>query len=158
MAKKKSIKPIAVNRASNTRIHPDMEPHKWKPGKSGNPAGRPKREVPSETLCKMLEAQYGPDAVKQLQKTIPEPWRSKAELTVQEILTWVMLRRAMQTVGDVARREVFDGIEGRPTLKISGPQGGPIETVTYDLKRLSAEKIKTIRAILAEAVDPAPVP
>ena len=27
-------------------------------------------------------------------------------------MTWVMLRRAMQTVGDVMRREVFDRIEG----------------------------------------------
>jgi hypothetical protein len=56
------------------------------------------------------------------------------------------------TVGDIARKEVFDRIEGRPTLKISGPQGGPIETVSYDLKKLSAEKIKTIRAILAGAI------
>ena len=55
-----------------------------------------------------------------------------------------ILRRAMQNAGDVARREVFDRIEGRPTLKIAGPTGGPIETVTYDLKKLSAEKIKTI--------------
>lgn len=64
----------------------------------------------------------------------------------------------MQNAGDVARRDVFDRIEGRPTLKITCPTGGPIETVTYDLKKLLAEKIKTIRAILAEAVDPAPVP
>ena len=76
-----------------------------------------------------------------------------------EILTWVMLRRAMQTVGDVARREVFDRIEGQADRSRSaGPTGGPIETVTYDLKKLSVEKIRTIRAILAEAVDPAPVP
>ena len=66
--------------------------------------------------------------------------------------------KAMQNAGDVARKEVFDRIEGRRTLKIAGPTGGPIKTVTYDLKKLSAEKIKTIRAILAEAVDPAPVP
>ncbi len=60
--------------------------------------------------------------------------------------------------GGCRAAEVFDRIEGRPTLKIPGPTGGPIETVTYDLKKLSPEKIKTIRAILAEAVDPAPVP
>jgi len=32
------------------------------------------------------------------------------------------------------------------------------ETVIYDLKKLSVEKIRLIRAILAEAVDPTPVP
>ena len=86
------------------------------------------------------------------------PSLGRTEITVQEIMTWVILRRAMQNAGDVARREVFDRVEGRPTLKIAGPTGGPIETVTYDLKKLSAEKVKTIRAILAEAVDPPTVP
>ena len=47
---------------------------------------------------------------------------------------------------------VFDRIEGRPTLKISGPQGGPIETVSYDFSKLPTEKIRLIRTILAEAV------
>jgi hypothetical protein len=32
------------------------------------------------------------------------------------------------------------------------------DTVTYDLKKLSVEKIRLIRVILAEAVDPTPVP
>ena len=81
---------------------------------------------------------------------MPEPWRSKTELTAQEILTWVMVRRTMQTVGDVARREVFDRIEGRSTLKMAGPTGGPIEVVQYDLKKLSAEKIRVMHEILAE--------
>lgn len=91
-------------------------------------------------------------------KTMPEPWRSKPALTVQEITMWVILRRAMQAAGDQARKEVFDRIEGRPTLKIAGSTGGPVETISYDLKKLSTEKIKTIRATLAEAVDPTPVP
>jgi hypothetical protein len=69
---------------------------------------------------RLLDAEYGPDAVKQLQKTMPEPWRSKVVLTVQEIFTWVMLRRAMQSAGDNARKEVFDRIEGRPTIKVTG--------------------------------------
>jgi len=31
-------------------------------------------------------------------------------------------------------------------------QGGPIETITYDLKKLSIEKIRLIREILAKAI------
>jgi hypothetical protein len=58
----------------------------------------------------------------------------------------------MQATAYKARREVFDRIEGRPTLKIAGPTGGPIETMTYDLKKLSAEKIRLIRDTLADAV------
>lgn len=91
------------------------------------------------------------NAIRTLQATMPEPWRSKPKLTVQEIFTWVMLRRAMQSAGDNARKEAFDRIEGRPTLKIAGPTGGPIETISYDLKKLTREKIRLIRTILAEA-------
>jgi hypothetical protein len=115
MTKKKSTKPTAVNHPANTRnpaAH--LERYKWKPGVSPNPAGRPKKETPSETLSKMLGAAYGPDVIKQLQKTMPEPWRSKAEITVQEILTWVILRRAMQNAGDNARKECSTGLrDGR---------------------------------------------
>ena len=32
------------------------------------------------------------------------------------------------------------------------PTGGPIETITYDLKKLTSEKIRWFRAILVEAV------
>jgi hypothetical protein len=32
------------------------------------------------------------------------------------------------------------------------PDRGPIETITYDLKKLTTEKIRLIRTILAEAV------
>jgi hypothetical protein len=62
----------------------------------------------------MLGAVYGPDVIKQLQKTMPEPWRSKKELSVQEIMTWVILRRAMQNAGDNARKECSTGLrDGR---------------------------------------------
>jgi hypothetical protein len=71
---------------------------------SGNPA---LAGIPT-----VLEAEYGFDSVKQIQKTLLEPWRSKPELTVQEILIWVLLRKSMQAAGDVARKEVFDRIEG----------------------------------------------
>lgn len=146
MAKNKSTQPTAVKQRGNSA---HIEAYQFKPGKSGNPNGRPKRETPSETLRLMLDAEYGVDAVKQLQKTMPEPWRSKKEVTVQEVMTWVILRRAMQNAG--ARREVFDRTEGRPTLKLAGPSGGPIETISHDPKKLSAEKIRLMREILAEA-------
>lgn len=130
MTKKKSTNPTAVNHPANTRnptAH--LEQYKWKPGVGPNPAGRPKMETPSETLRSMLNAEYGVDAVKQLQKR-PQPWCDKRELTVQEIFSWQLLRKAMQSAGDVARREVFDRVEGRPTLKIAGATGGPVEAVT----------------------------
>jgi hypothetical protein len=54
--------------------------------------------------------------------------------------------------GDVARKEVLDRIEGRPALKIAGSTGGPIETVSYDLKKLTTERIRLLRTLLVEAV------
>jgi len=58
----------------------------------------------------------------------------------------------MQAAGDNARKEVFDRIEGRPTLKIAGPTGETVEHVVYYLKRLSTEKILLIREPLAQTV------
>lgn len=122
----------------------------YKPGQSGNPAGRPKRELPSETLYKMLNAEYGPDAVKQMQKQMPEPWKSKKELTVQEIMSWVAIRRALTPPADTARKDINDRVEGKPLQKIVGAEGGPVE-VRYDYSQLQTEDLKAIIERLEKA-------
>lgn len=122
----------------------------WKPGQSGNPAGRPKRELPSETLYKMLSAEYGPDAVKQMQKQMPEPWKSKDQLTVQEIMCWVSIRRGLTPPADTARKDINDRVEGKPLQKIVGAEGGAIE-VKYDYNQLPTEDLKAIIERLEKA-------
>ena len=82
----------------------------------------------------------------------------RTEISVQEIMTWVLLRRAMQATAYKARGEVFDRIEGRPDAQDRWPDRRTDRDRNLRSKKLSAEKIKTIRAILAEAIDPTPVP
>lgn len=134
----------------NQGLNKEFIEAQWKPGQSGNPNGRPRRELPSETLYKMLSAEYGPDAVKQMQKQMPEPWRSKKELTVQEIMAWVSIRRALTPPADTARKDINDRVEGKPLQKIVGAEGGPIE-VKYDYSQLSSEDLKAIIAKLEKA-------
>jgi hypothetical protein len=46
------------NRRKNRRkpkLTPEMEARKWKPGQSGNPGGRPKRDVASEIAAAIFE-------------------------------------------------------------------------------------------------------
>jgi hypothetical protein len=163
MAEKKLIQPIAVNQANNTRqqIHPDMEPYKWKPGQSGNPNGRPLKALAQISIDKELGDQPCPEKIwkaieRQIPGCFPPEWIPPTWLQAEVVKNRI---KAMSlTRGDAMAIARWQMADGKPRIQISGPHGGPIETVTYDLKRLSVEKIRLIRAILAEAVDPTPVP
>jgi hypothetical protein len=72
MAKNKSVQPIAVNQAKRQQIHPDMEPHKWKPGQSGNPNGRPLKALAQISIDKELGDQPCPEKIwKAIERQIP---------------------------------------------------------------------------------------
>lgn len=61
------------NTTDNTVRSPEFEAHKWKPGQSGNPGGRPKKTLLTEMTAELLEEiasdpvqrQVFKDAVKQ---------------------------------------------------------------------------------------------
>jgi len=55
--------PRGVDKQRQNSGHRNLEAHKFPPGVSGNPNGRPKKETPSETLRAMLDEEYGPAAV-----------------------------------------------------------------------------------------------
>lgn len=54
----RSARSKAANPENTQKKHaltPEMEARKWKPGQSGNPGGRPKRDVASEIACAIFE-------------------------------------------------------------------------------------------------------
>lgn len=147
MAKKNGTDKQIVNR----------EPKPWwfKPGQSGNPAGRPKGKRPSEIMREMFLAQYGgPEAIRKLQETMPEPWRSMNvdKMTVGEIISWVQLRRAMTANADKARSDLFDRLEGRPTMRIE------VEPTKDDdsplrLEDFTEEELRALHATAMKAME-----
>lgn len=100
MSKKPSPKPMPENRAASGQ---------FVPGKSGNPAGRPKKLPITDAIRQELEK------------------RGRYNLTNDVGIARVLVQLAL--AGDMdAIREIADRSEGksRQRSEISGPEGGPI--------------------------------
>jgi hypothetical protein len=112
--------------------------HRFQPGQSGNPGGRPK----GRSLTDRLRA-----AVEQAElsgRTLPRP--------IADLLIDAMLTRALK--GDSAMiREVLDRIDGKVPLAVtaehSGPGGGPIEIAarSIDLSTLDQTELEALGEI-----------
>lgn len=83
------------------------KPWLWKPGQSGNPAGRPPKGYSiTETIKEMMDAQ-------------PE---------IKKALSKVILQKALEDKDMTAIKLLWSYLDGMPKLtqEISGPEGEPI--------------------------------
>jgi len=88
----------------------------WKPGESGNPSGRPKRKPITDAYIRLLNEPIPGD---------------KEGRTFADALAQKILKEALN--GKVpAASEITDRVEGKVTLPLSGPDGGPIEVRTLN--------------------------
>jgi len=95
--------------------------HRFQPGQSGNPAGRPKGRSVTAVLRKVIDANDG---------------------ALAERLVRTLVDRALK--GDFrAMREIWDRMEGKPTrtTEISGPSGGPIVSVQTSTGHIMADLV-----------------
>ena len=85
-----------------------MAPHRWQPGQSGNPSGRPKT---GKRLTDVLR--------KALDEPLPEG------LTKADKLAITLLKLAIDEANLDAIRYVYDRLDGKPVepQEISGPRG-----------------------------------
>lgn len=91
----------------------------FKPGKSGNPEGRPRGSKNRATIVRqILEMDYlAPDEVIQ---TLKEEYPEIAKkLTVEEIMTIVQIRKAITESDTSAYKAVMDSAYGQPTQGIN---------------------------------------
>ncbi len=97
-------------------------------GQSGNPGGRPKVKPFKDAL--MIEAKAAENG---------EPCEAKPGS-----LRWNA--RKLLELGEVpAIKEIADRLDGKVTQGISGPDGGPIQTV--DLTNMTEEQLNALEAI-----------
>ena len=75
-----------------------LRPHRWKPGQSGNPGGRPKGESVTATLRRMLQQEHNGK-------------------TIQEILAERVIKEAISGKFQFAK-ELLDRLDGRPAQKV----------------------------------------
>lgn len=98
------------------------------PGKSGNPGGRPKSKPFKEAL--LMEALSAE--------------RGEACVAKKGSLRWNA--RKLLELGEVpAIKEIADRLDGKVTQGISGPDGGPIQTV--DLTNLSEDDLSRLELV-----------
>lgn len=146
------------NHQKKHRLHPALAARIWKPGQSGNLNGRPKKKTPSEILDAYGRAEYGavgPEGLKELQKRMPEPWRSMPikQITTGEFIGWVQMMQAMRPAGWRDRELYYDRVEGRPTQKITvteDPNEG--QRTRYDWRKLSTEELLKLKEIQLKAM------
>jgi hypothetical protein len=100
----------------------------FQPGKSGNPGGRPKSKPFKEAL--MMEALAAERGEKCVAKKGSLRWNARKLLEMGEV---------------PAIKEIADRLDGKVTQGISGPGGGPIQTV--DLTNMTEEQLNALEAI-----------
>src|ERR1017187_6666181 len=80
-----------------SKLTPEMEANKWKPGQSGNPSGRPKRKPISELYERMMQE--------------PE-FMESVENSIRKMVT------SGRMVGQLQLKEMAERIEGKITQPI----------------------------------------
>lgn len=98
------------------------------PGKSGNPGGRPKSKPFKEAL--LMEALSAERGEKCIAKKGSLRWNARKLLELGEV---------------PAIKEIADRLDGKVTQAISGPGGGPIQTV--DLTNMSTDDLDRLEAL-----------
>lgn len=118
----------------------------WKPGESGNPAGRPPNPLSMTAETKRVGKLPAPKKVLDELRTywpdLPD------ETTLLEALVrrnW--LRATDQKGGDVMAKEILERYDGKVPFPVSGPGEGPIE-VQYDFSKLNAKQLDELEQIL----------
>ena len=126
------------------KLTPEMETRKWKPGESGNPAGRPKKRPISE--------RYEARAEMPLDEELRAVLKLPKGATYGDALAFAQFRSAIKGKADAAR-EIREAVEGRTAqrLELTGAEGGPIQHEAVDLSGLSDEELDQLDELLKKA-------
>ncbi len=127
-AKKNNVTSLVTH---NRGLPKAMEAHKWKPGQSGNPAGRPKQQ----SLEVVLRAY--------LQGTIGE---GEGEITRFEAMVKVIFSEAVTKRNAKILIAIMDRLYPKPII-LKGDPEAPIQIERPDLSALSTKDLKAISAM-----------
>lgn len=121
-AEEKSSKRAPLTDAQRAAL--DAGRSSWKPGQSGNPAGKPKGSLSRSTLLKKyLDVTFKSDDG----KVKNQPFGIEGDpLTVHETIALALIKKAM--AGNIdAIREIQDSVYGKKPDVISGDPDAPIK-------------------------------
>lgn len=107
------------------------------PGSSGNPGGRPKAGILFREEAQKRARQDSAEG-----KVVLDAWVKEIESKGED---WV---KASELLANYAFGRPVQGLE------ITGAEGGPIETSSHDLSKLSTDELRAMRALLAKTAKP----
>jgi hypothetical protein len=108
----------------------NVEPHKFKPGQSGNPAGKPKGAKRVSTVLKELLEKLAPGAVVDA-KFVAEFCKGRKRVTNADAAAARLLYEALVKGEPWAMKELIDRTEGKATqpVELGGAEGGPLKVL-----------------------------
>ncbi len=109
---------------------------RFRPGRSGNPAGRPRRKTLSELIAALL------DRTKLDGRALPDG------MCVADLLAEAIVTEALRGKFAFAK-EVWNRIDGKVPDRPAGPDGGPSRR-PLDLSRLSDDELDFLGRIAAK--------
>lgn len=125
---------ISENKDRSAEIaakYPNLRP--FKPGQSGNPGGRPKK------ITKIVDHL--------LNQKLPN---DKKQRTYVEALAEAALKRAIKK-SDKALEQIWDRVEGRVPLAVTGDGGGPLQMQVEMVMLGSVDVLLTPQPVVVEA-------
>ncbi len=128
---------MSSGKATVNAGHKNVEAHKFKPGQSGNPAGRvPGSKNLSTILAKYLENDVTTEGLDGIEIKV-----SAADAVVLKLI-----RRAVKKGDYRAIREIFDRLEGRTKQSVDVTTDGKPLTDEVDYTKLSDNVLRAIAA------------
>jgi hypothetical protein len=154
VSEKQRVSKEAARQRSNANLRP------FQSGQSGNPNGRPPgkswlqahREVwdkPADdrALRSLANVKFGDD------RAGADKWLKEVQgkMTFLEAISQRDVYKAFTPSGDFMVKTMWEQNDGRPTLKIVGPDDGPLQVQQVDYKNLSTDELKLLRELIAKA-------
>lgn len=144
--------PRGENHKPGEECPDQLKEHRFKPGQTGNPKGRPRTKLITRAYQHLLAERFPKgkslnDGFKQVLSELVQEGASLAEMV------------AMMQIGQAlkgktyAASEIADRVEGKPkqTQQIVGPDDGPLQHLNIDLRQLDSEELRELARTLAKA-------
>lgn len=139
-AKRKPAKKADKQRQNTSRkrtLPKELEPHKWKPGQSGNPKGRPKKQTMEEVLSQYLQVEI---PVKGKGKKAGDEHITRLEAMVRKIFALGVDKENAKVL--IA---IMDRLYPKPII-LKGDPENPV-VVEQDLSRYSTDLLREMAAV-----------
>lgn len=153
----------AANSEKSSKKGEHLKQYQWKPGESGNLSGRTKDDfllaklhrdklrepVPAHVMTKLAGELF-------VKNSPGYKAFVKLKLNWAEAIVERNFHKALTPDADMALKIIWEMLEGRPTQKIAGADGGPIEFSRLDneraeLDRLTVAEVQTLKGLQDKA-------